>query len=271
MNFSELQIITITFNHEQYLHQFFQSFIDVYQTIPCEIHLADNQSKDQSFQILKEWQNKFPDKIFITQNSSNLGFAQANNLLVQKSKSKFLLFLNPDISFSMDFITPSLQELTDGNLCLSPAFKDPKHQQTYSNFDVFYDHWSYPFHKIFQKVFQKQTMKKVHWIQAACLFMHRNHFELVNGFNESFFVYSEDMYLGKKLSEIQVSSYIDSSIYVFHPQREISDQQFSYMIENLKKYHLEYPIYPFLIYFLISHFLRFKWSRIKILMQKIYK
>ncbi|PCJ21532.1 MAG: hypothetical protein COB02_02750 [Candidatus Cloacimonadota bacterium] len=258
MIFSNLQIITVVFNHSSYLEKYFQSFLNVYKTIPCPIHIIDNNSQDNSYQVLQKWHSRFPQKIFLQQSLKNTGFSKANNQLVAKSQSKFILFLNPDISFSNDFISPCLQKLSEKNICLSPSFKDPQTKQKYNNFDSFYDNFFYIFNKVFNKFFTKRKLHLVDWIQAACLFLSRESFQLIDGFNEEFFVYTEDMYLAKKLNENNIFSYIDPTIEVFHPNRQISNEQFLSICKNLQIYNKEFSIKPYLGYLYLLQFFKKK-------------
>ncbi|MCO4783175.1 MAG: glycosyltransferase [Candidatus Cloacimonetes bacterium] len=254
VDFNELQIITVSFNHSDYLDDYFQSFINVFGKIPCPVFISDNNSSDDSLEIILKWKNKYPKQIFVETNKTNLGFSKANNILVEKSQSKYLLFLNPDVSFNKDFLSPCLEYIEDKKICLSPAFLNPKTHNNYNNFDCFYDNPLYSLKKL-QYKFTSPTIFKVDWIQAACLFLHRNHFEEVGGFNEQYFVYTEDMYLSKSLKLIGVDSIIDKSSTIFHPYRKISKEQNKYMMTNLKDYHKEYPIYPYLIHcFLLKIF-----------------
>lgn len=259
VNFEELQIITVSYNHSEHLNNYFQSFIDVYGKFPCPIFLSDNSSDDCSGEILLKWQQDYPDTIFVHNNTENLGFSKANNILSKKSQSKYILFLNPDITFDHDFITPCLEYLRDKDICLSPTLADPQSKQTYKNYDSFYDSPLYTINKILSK-YSLSKYQKVDWIQGACLFLHRKHFEKAGCFNEQYFVFTEDMHLGKSLKDVAIHSYITKTSTVFHPHREISKQQFKCMSENLRKYHNQYPIYPYLLHIYLLNF--FKLSQI---------
>lgn len=254
VSFDELQIITVSYNHSSYLNTYFQSFLDVYGSIPAPIYITDNNSSDDSKEILAHWQKYHPEKIFVHYHDINMGFSKANNLLANKSQSKYLLFLNPDISFNQDFISPCIDFIKNKNTCASPALIDHQSKQIYDNFDSFYDSWFYTLHKILSKLISPKY-NKVDWIQGACLFLHRKHFQKCQGFNEQYFVFTEDMHLGKELKKLKIQSYIINNIKVFHPYRKLSKDQLNYMCKNLSLYHKEYPIYPFLFHqFLLQIF-----------------
>ncbi len=62
-----------------------------------EIIVSDNDSKDGSVEALEEYKKKSKIKtLIILDNKKNLGFAKGNNVGIEKSKGRFLLFLNPD-------------------------------------------------------------------------------------------------------------------------------------------------------------------------------
>ena len=63
--------------------------------IPIEIIVADNGSRDGSFESLRDRFDGNPCIHFIN-NGANLGFARANNLAIERAKGRYILLLNPD-------------------------------------------------------------------------------------------------------------------------------------------------------------------------------
>ena len=57
-----------------------------------EVHVIDNASSDGSVEMVRE---AFPD-VMLTANRENVGFARANNQLLDRCRGRFILLLNPD-------------------------------------------------------------------------------------------------------------------------------------------------------------------------------
>lgn len=103
MNQKTLSIIIVSFNTAQLTINAVRSVIDDLKNnssllVKTELIIIDNNSKDESVKTIKELISKDSSKldISLTVNSDNLGFAQANNLGIKKSKGKYILLLNSD-------------------------------------------------------------------------------------------------------------------------------------------------------------------------------
>ena len=69
------------------------------------IFVVDNNSSDNTSNLVKQ---NFPKVNFI-QNDSNLGFGAANNIALEKIKTKYALLLNPDATIEEDDILKLLE------------------------------------------------------------------------------------------------------------------------------------------------------------------
>ncbi|HPW67095.1 MAG TPA: glycosyltransferase family 2 protein, partial [Salinivirgaceae bacterium] len=87
-----LSVIIVNYNVRYFLEQCLHSVRKASQDINCEIFVVDNNSYDNSCEMVR---NLFPEVILI-ENKENLGFSKANNLAIKKSKGKYVLLLNPD-------------------------------------------------------------------------------------------------------------------------------------------------------------------------------
>ncbi|MCH5138448.1 glycosyltransferase family 2 protein [Clostridiaceae bacterium UIB06] len=96
-----ISLVIINYNNKSYLKRCINSILNqTYKNI--EIIFIDNQSKDGSFEYVKEeYDNK---GIIIIKNQVNNGYAGAANQGIKLSKGKYVMILNPDIIMEMDFI-----------------------------------------------------------------------------------------------------------------------------------------------------------------------
>lgn len=96
-----ISLVIINYNNKDYLSRCMESILNQsYEHI--EIIFIDNESKDGSFDYMKE---EYSDKnILIIKNEINNGYAGAANQGIKISKGKYVMIINPDIIMNFDFI-----------------------------------------------------------------------------------------------------------------------------------------------------------------------
>jgi hypothetical protein len=88
-----IDVVIVNFNSKSYLKKCVQSVLA--STVPVEVFVVDNGSKDQSLSILKNAMGCEP-RLHLIENKENVGFASANNMALPMTQSDYILFLNPD-------------------------------------------------------------------------------------------------------------------------------------------------------------------------------
>ena len=105
----ELPLISIVipvYNREIFVAEAIDSALE--QTYPNkEIVVIDNQSTDSTWEVLKSYQQRFPNKIRIFQNESNIGPVLNWKKGFELSKGEYIKLL-----FSDDLIAPSFLSST---------------------------------------------------------------------------------------------------------------------------------------------------------------
>ncbi|KKT42825.1 MAG: Glycosyltransferase/rhamnosyltransferase [Microgenomates group bacterium GW2011_GWC1_44_37] len=92
----DLAVIIVNYNTKQLLEDCLNSVFKADQPKDgLQVIVVDNGSKDGSLELLSKMEKKHPNLITIA-NSENLGFAKANNIGVDSSDAKHVLFLNSD-------------------------------------------------------------------------------------------------------------------------------------------------------------------------------
>lgn len=172
----------------------------------CEIVVIDNGSTDGSIDMLKK---EFPE-VKRRVNKKNIGFGAANNLGVEDSLGKYVLFLNPDTEIQANTLTTILSYMEENLdvgiatcrvLLQSGVLDDASHRG-------FPTPWRALCHfsglgKLFPKstLFNGyhlgyQNMDRPHEIDAcagAFLLIRRSVGEEVQWFDEDYFWYGEDL------------------------------------------------------------------------------
>ena len=88
----QLSVIIVNYNVKYFLEQCLYSVQKACANMEAEIIVVDNDSSDSSRGYLEY---KFPGVNFIW-NTTNVGFAKANNQAITIAKGEYILFLNPD-------------------------------------------------------------------------------------------------------------------------------------------------------------------------------
>src|ERR1700749_3243907 len=94
-----VSVTIVTYNSGRFIKRCLESVLE--QNYPhLEVVIVDNASTDGTIDILEQ----FADKCRIYYNTSNLGFAEAQNQAIALSKGEWVLTLNPDVLLLPTFI-----------------------------------------------------------------------------------------------------------------------------------------------------------------------
>tara|TARA_Y100000589_G_scaffold188345_1_gene178260 strand:- start:1982 stop:2776 length:795 start_codon:yes stop_codon:yes gene_type:complete len=241
-----LTLISVCFNQFDYLDDFFNSFLEVYGEIPCQILIADNASQDGSYQKLMYWKNTLGDNVKIIKNTQNIGFAKANNQLVKTCQSDLLGLLNLDIKFNTDFINPCAKACKFHQALIAPKLCDLEygHYRHYAPFPddpmILVKEFGYLFLQYFEAV-------PVDWLQGACWFVPRKIFEEIEGFDEKYFIYTEDLEFCRNLKDKNISRILMNSQTIYHPRTRSSEEKQKIIDQNLVYYFRNRDQSPWLV------------------------
>ena len=87
-----------------FLEQCVLSVQNALETIDAEIIVIDNNSQDDSCQMMKQ---RFPE-VKLIENKANLGFPKGNNIGVAQAQGEYICILNPDTVVAEDTFTKVL-------------------------------------------------------------------------------------------------------------------------------------------------------------------
>lgn len=181
----------------------------IYQTIEeidFEVIIVDNSESDPGLQSLKEL---YPKAQFIF-NSTNVGFSKANNQAAKIAEGDVLLILNPDTIITdqaIDSMFRHIRTLTEiGALGPKVVNLDGSLQYSCRRYPTL---WTGLFNRysILSSLFPKNRFTSrylmldfdhnetcsVDWLSGCCLMIPKNVFKEVNGFDENYFLFNEDV------------------------------------------------------------------------------
>ena len=172
--------------------------------VDYEVIVMDNLSPDSSWKVLID---EFPTVKFI-ENTSNEGFAKANNKAAKLATGEYILLLNPDTEFEGNMMKEILNftDLQSNFGCLGVRLHDLEGRflpESKRSVPSVYN----SFEKLFTPFSSKKKSKKGYYrndiaetdiaevdvITGAFLLMKRNLYLEINGLDETYFMYGEDI------------------------------------------------------------------------------
>lgn len=212
-----LSVIIINYNLEEEISDCLRSLLNTFNQIEnfsdsFEVIIVDNNSPNKK---LPEIEKKFPSQqIHFLYSDVNLGFGKGCNLGASIAKGKYLLFLNPDTLVEEDIVTPILKLFNSDN---TVGIVGPKQQIRKPFFDfssgfypnIFFELLNLFGMGVFFEGFVMHTLTKltskdylnVHWILGAAIFIKKELFEAIDGFDRDYFMFFEEVDLCRRVQK----------------------------------------------------------------------
>jgi len=214
MSKPELSIIVLSYNTAKVTLDCLNSIVRSIANPEYEIIVVDNNSKDNSVaQIKKIYQNN--PKLRLIESRENLGFGKANNLAVKQAKGKYVLLLNSDVVVLDNAIDKLLgfykqnEKMIDflgGKLLNVDMSNQPSCGPFYTLPVIFGalflrgDYWGLT-------RYSPDYLKRVDWVSGACIMTKKEHYLKLGGFDESIFMYMEEIDLLYRASKMNFRTY----------------------------------------------------------------
>ncbi|MCL5104332.1 MAG: glycosyltransferase family 2 protein [Armatimonadetes bacterium] len=200
-----LSIIIVNWNTRELLLRCVESIRQSIKGLSHEIIVIDNGSTDGSVEAVRA---RFPDAHLIA-NDTNLGFAAANNLGLEKATGEIVLLLNPDTTVPPDAIGSMLDFLSGHPEVgiVGPRLVGSDGEPQISSFGMFPSVTEAALHALriwriaprssLAKRFLVRPEEGEDWAYAAhllgaCLLMPRKVIDEIGGFDEGFFLFLEE-------------------------------------------------------------------------------
>ncbi len=128
----KVSYIIVTWNNADIIKKCIDSLFE-HSNVENEVIIVDNASTDDTCDVIKDnYKN-----VRLIETGENLGFSKANNIGLEHASSKYVFFINPDVIFVEDIITPMLEVLkNDDNVgIVSPrlVYEDRSYQTSICN------------------------------------------------------------------------------------------------------------------------------------------
>lgn len=264
----QLSIIILNYNVRYFLEQCVLSVQKALEDIEGEIIVVDNNSTDDSCTMM---QKRFPE-VTLIQNSENIGFSKGNNIGVAAAKGEYICILNPDTVVAEDTFEKVLAfaktqnnlgiigvKLIDGSGNFLPESKRgiPTPWVAFTKIMGLYR--CFPqvsfFAKYYASHFRSNQTGKVDILVGAFMFMSRKVYLEVGGFDESCFMYSDDIDLSYQVLQKGKDNFYFHDTTVLHYKGESTIKDGAYMKRFQQAMHFFYQKHfkvPFFFEFLMQ-------------------
>lgn len=202
----DISIIIVNYNVKEYLANLLNSLERARGEYDIEILVVDNASSDGSLPYL---QKEFSHVQFIA-NQTNLGFGKANNQAIRKAKGKYTLLINPDTIVSEDTLDVMFKHMEShpqtafaGCKLLNPdgSFAPESRRQiptpSIALWKILGLTKLFPKSKRFAGYYmnwlEEDTPSEVPVLSGSFMFCRTAVLHELNGFDEDFFMYGEDI------------------------------------------------------------------------------
>jgi GT2 family glycosyltransferase len=215
----DVSIVIVSYNTRQLLYNCLESIYRHTKEIEFEVIVCDNGSIDGSIEMVKV---DFPNVVLI-ENAANIGFGPANNKAARVAKGKYLLLLNSDTLFLNNAALMFHSYAEKNKKMLLGCFLRDQNNNIIHSFDnhngliymfIRVVYASYPFLLNLRKVVNKKQLcdesfcQEVAYITGADIFIKKELFYQLKGFDESFFMYFEDNDLCRRAKLLGYTSFV---------------------------------------------------------------
>jgi GT2 family glycosyltransferase len=201
----DLSIVIVSWNCWEMLRRCLRHLFASRTTLTYKVILIDNDSADGT---PERSEAEFPE-VEVVRSGGNLGFAKGNNLGFTRAVGRHVLLLNPDAFLTDQHLLEDLVRWLDdheefGALGCRITFPDGSHQvgdAGYRPSAAAMTCWALGLSGWFRGVFVGKLAGRrraidVDWICGAFLLVRRSVLRSLGGFDETFFMYAEDVEWG---------------------------------------------------------------------------
>ncbi len=225
-----ISIIIVNYKQIEVTVELLQSIRDLCIYPELEIIVVDNEAEFGNDIIL----SKIIDNVVYVPLKWNSGFAAANNIGANIAKGDLLYFINNDTvisSGSLHKLERTIIDLDDaGIVCpIIKYYSEPTKIQ-YAGFTRINRITGR--NKILRKAVDSNNYK-TEYAHGAAMLMRKSVFQKVGGFNESYFLYYEELDLSEKVKSLGLSIYVNPNTKIYHKESTSTGKD-----SPLKSYYL---------------------------------
>lgn len=237
--FNKLSIVIVNYRSVKYLKKCLASIFAVWGR-EYEIIVVNNDENESLASVI----GTFP-AIIIAQRQKNSGFGTAQNAGIKIAQGKYILCLNPDTEV-LEKIEKILEyfEKNPEIAIIGPKLvnNSGRAQQWIAGAEI--NLWRLIKNKLSffkdKQIQENNEITVVDWVSGGAMFIRKETFERVHGFDEKFFMYYEDMDFCKRVRQAGEKVLYFPSVSIKHIEGGSSENK-----TKQKKYYYESQDYYF--------------------------
>jgi len=244
----DLSVIIVSYNVRYFLEQCLVSVSKATEHIDSEIFVVDNNSTDGSCAMVSR---EFPE-VKLIMNNENRGFSAANNQALKLAAGRYILLLNPDTLIGEDTFNKCISfmdghpeagamgvRMINGKGKLLPESKRALPTPKTAFFKITGLSYIFPKSGLFSKYYlaDLDSMKttQVEIISGAFMFLRGEAVPGTGLFDESFFMYGEDIDYSYRLLKQGFKNYYYPEVMVIHYKGESTKKESPDVLVNFYK------------------------------------
>ena len=223
----DASIIIVNYNTKNLTINCINSVREKTTGLNYEIIVVDNNSSDCSIESIENLQY---NNVICIRSDSNVGFGRANNIGVKEAKGKYVLLLNSDTVIKNNAIKCfyDFAEAHDQNTILGSILYSSDDTPTTSsgNFEGILRIGLRIIYLLFPlllsirlktiPIVQNTEGRDVDYVSGADMFMRKDIFEKLGGFDKNIFMYCEDSDICLRAKKIGIKSHLITSPHIIH-------------------------------------------------------
>jgi GT2 family glycosyltransferase len=237
----QLTIVIVSYNVKYFLEQCLYSVLQATKGISAEVLVVDNFSMDESVAYLKK---QFPSVTFL-ELKENIGFARANNKVLELLNGRFVLLLNPDTIITQESVLNCIRHFEKNpstgalgvrmiNGCGSYLRESKRgSMQLWTSLTKILGLASlFPKSRIFSSYYigwlPEDENHPVAVLSGAFLMIRKDLYQSIGGFDERFFMYGEDIELSYAVMDKGFANHYlgETTILHFKGESTIKDRNY---------------------------------------------
>lgn len=245
----------VSYNNSNSIEECIHSCIQHFDAM-SKLIVFDNCSTDGTREILKELEEKYVEKLEVKYLEQNIGFGKAHNLILDYNIDvSHYLVINPDVFVKEDSLDRLLTKMkSDQSIGLVvPKFLNPDGSLQAQNkklptvFDLFLRRLPFSIRKFFSKRLDEYVCLDHNYdeswdvlaISGAFFLVKGEVFRQLKGFDRRYFLYFEDVDLGRMVQSLGLRTVYEPSAKVFHLWNRTSHKEINVamvLVQNGIKY-----------------------------------
>ena len=262
----KVSVIILNYFGEKILEETLDSLLKVdYPKENFEIIVSDNNSTDNSRQIISDYAKKYPKLIRTLFLSKNLGFARGNNPAIKIAKGEYVILLNNDCIVDKNWLKELIKLADTDKRIFSISSKLLRYPATLNEIQnagsmIFQDGYGRDIGAIItldhQQLYEKDQKqyfgnREIYSSCGAAVLYRKSILDTIGLLDEKFFMYYEDTELSERASLAGYKNYYCDNAFVLHHHSATSKEWSDFFIYHVEKGRLMHLLFhfPLKIYF----------------------